>query len=342
MIIGGDLYIFQEKRRGNIVLFSKFIDLCALYDLHKKRSKEYQFSGVPTIDFEDIGTFYKVNKSIDIQFNDEVSNLHNYKIAKFEYKSQVKTGDVFNDVVRGKAYLNKNNNAPNVIFVHGWRMNSTERIENIYHEKMIDLEWNMYYFTLPYHFERKPESSLFSGEYMVSANIQRTVESTQQAVVDLRALIHWIKENKEGSVILIGVSLGGIITNLTALVEPEIDVLTSVFYANRLSYSIWKTNPGKYIKKDLEENGVTYEQLKECWKATEPSQSSPVMKKENVLLISATQDQYVHMEDTSYLWESWGKPTRYLYNCGHAGIVLNKKKIAADTIEFIRKRIIVR
>ncbi len=49
--------------------------------------------------------------------------------------------------------------------------------------------------------------------------------------------------------ILIGISLGGFITNLTSLVEEEIDVLASIFYANRLSYSIWNTIPGKFIRR---------------------------------------------------------------------------------------------
>ncbi len=55
----------------------------------------------------------------------------------------------------------------------------------------------MYYYSLPYHFEREPENSLYSGELMISANIDRTIESTRQAIVDLRALIHWIKANKK-------------------------------------------------------------------------------------------------------------------------------------------------
>ena len=78
---------------------------------------------------------------------------------------------------------------------------------------------------------------------MISANIERTVVASRQAVADLRAFIQWIKSNKSGPVILIGVSLGGFITNLTATLESNIDVLVSVFYANRLSYSIWHTNP---------------------------------------------------------------------------------------------------
>ena len=170
-------------------------------------------------------------------------------LEQFNYKSSVQSGDSRNDSVTGELFLHENENAPHIIFVHGWRMDSNERVKNIFHDHMTSLKWNMYYFTLPYHFERKPDQSLFSGEYMVSANIERTVQATKQAVADLRALIKWIKTNKNGPLILIGISLGGFITNLISLVEEEIDVLASIFYANRLSYSIWNTIPGKFIRR---------------------------------------------------------------------------------------------
>ncbi|HEK9103472.1 TPA: alpha/beta hydrolase [Bacillus pseudomycoides] len=322
------------------MFFSKAIDLCALYDLHRKRSQEFQYSSVSNkyLEIENIQDFYK-SSSVAIQFNMGECDNQNYKVGKFEYESSIKSGISCNDIVTGEAFINKNEDSPNVILVHGWRMDSIDKVKNIFQKMMMDLGWNMYYFTMPYHFNREPGSSLYSGEYMISANVERTVEASQQAVADLRGLIHWLKENKKGQVILIGISLGGFITNLTALVEPQINVLASIFYANRLSYSIWKTNPGKYIKKDLQEHGVTYEDLINHWKITEPSQSAPVINKDNILLISAKNDQYVHIQDTDYLWESWGKPTRYVYNGGHAGIVLNRNKISTDTIQFIRKRI---
>ena len=113
---------------------------------------------------------------------------------------------------------------------------------------------------------------------MVSANIERTVQATRQAVADLRALIKWIKANKNGPLILIGISLGGFITNLTSLVEEEIDVLASIFYANRLSYSIWNTIPVNLLE-DLEHHGVTYDDLIDYWKITEPSQALSKVKR---------------------------------------------------------------
>lgn len=319
---------------------TKYVDKLALYDLHKKRSKVTQYVSFKheAMKHEERENFYNTYAA-NPQFNIKPNEDRTYSSGDFNFRSSISLGDKNNDMVSGEVYLNSNENAPNIIFVHGWRMDSNDRIKNIFHKDMLNLGWNMYYFTLPYHFEREPKESTYSGEFMISANIERTVAASRQAVADLRALIQWIKTNKSGPVILIGVSLGGFITNLTATLESDIDVLVSVFYANRLSYSIWNTNPGMYIKKDLVQNEVTYDVLKEKWEITEPSISKPKMEKDNILLISAKHDQYVHMEDTSYLWESWEKPKRLVYNCGHSGIVLNRKRISKDTISFIRSKI---
>ncbi|MGP7817937.1 alpha/beta hydrolase [Niallia sp. 01092] len=321
------------------MIFSKIIDLYALNQLHKNRSKEFQYSSLSTdiSEVRDRMEFYQTHP-IDIH-----CDIHNedgkYKAGTFKFQSLLPSGDHSNDHLVGDVFLNKNEGAPNVIFVHGWRMNSFDRVKKIFHNRFMKMGWNLYYFPLPYHLKRKPEHSLYSGEYMISANIQRTVQSTRQAVVDLRALIQWIKANKKGPVILIGVSLGGFITNLAATIESQIDALVSVFYANRLSYSIWNTIPGKLIREDLEHHGVNYHDLINYWRITEPCQAMPIMKKDNILLISAKYDQYVHSEDTNYLWESWRKPKRFIYHCGHAGIVLHRKKIATDTISFLQNKI---
>lgn len=327
---------------GINLLLSKLIDYYALHDLHKDRSEENQYYiDSPHIPINiDRETFFEVPASLsDIRLN-ITSTDKGYSIGEFGFESLIPSGDDLNDYVRGEAFLNESESKPNVIFVHGWRMKGFDRVKKIFHNSITNnLGWNMYYYTLPYHLERQPEASLYSGEFMVSANINRTVESTRQAIVDLRALIQWIKNNKQGPVIIIGVSLGGFISNLVATLESEIDALVSIFYSNRLSYSIWNTIPGKYIRQDLESHGVDYNDLVKCWELTEPNQAIPKMNKDNILLISAKHDQYVHIQDADLLWESWGKPTRYVYNCGHAGIVLKRKKIAKDTISFLQNKL---
>lgn len=322
-------------------IISKAIDRFALHILHKTRSKQFQYSAPPAAMSEALEKemFYEAAGPSNVTF-DFHRFCDGYHTGTYSYRSLLASGDPLNDLSAGEVLINPNEEAPNVIFVHGWRMSSFDRIKSMFQKQLTDEQgWNLYYFTLPFHVQRKPEHSSYSGEYMVSADIGRTVQSVRQAVVDLRTLIGWIKANKKGPVIVIGVSLGGFLTNLTALVENRIDAMVSIFYANRLSYSIWNTIPGKYIRADLEHHGVNYGDLVRYWKITEPSQSAPVMHKDRILLISAKNDLYVHIEDADYLWEAWDRPARHVYTCGHAGIVLRGRAIARDALSFVQQKI---
>jgi len=319
---------------------SRIIDTYALMDLHKNKSKTFHFyKGIDTPpSLDEINTFYPVPNIPEITFEQQ-DFCENYRIGKYKYKSEIIDNGTSNDYSMGSYY--KSNTCKqhvSVILVHGWRMNSFSRIFNIYLKQFMEMEYNIYAFTLPYHFERTPETSLYSGEYMVSANVDRTLISIKQAVTDLRALIRYLKGKNE-KVILIGTSLGGFLTNLAGVIEEGIDILVSVLYANSLSFSVWKSIPGKYMKKDFEAHGFTYEELKRYWAILEPSNYKPVVPKENILLISGIYDRYVLREDTDFLWEAWDKPQRILYPCGHSGIAFCKDKIRMDTVEFLRGRI---
>lgn len=318
-------------------LWNRMIDRLALMQLHKVHSVETQFASIPELEGVGRQEFYKANPTslnMSVQYSDAL-----YRTGTYSFQSPIHSEYSVNNIVKGEFLLSANKQgAPNVIFVHGWRMDSLDRSKAIFENRIVDLGWNQYYFTLPYHFDRKPKQSLYSGEFMISANITRTVQSVRQAVVDLRTLIDWLKHNKRGPVFIVGISLGGVITNLAATVEPRIDAVVSIFYANRLAYSIWHTIPGKYIKADLKQHGVTYDELLRHWKITEPGQSKPAMTKDNILLISADHDLYVHREDADDLWESWDQPRRYIYKCGHAGIVLCRKTIAQDTLAFLQEK----
>lgn len=61
-----------------IVHFSKMIDRLALYDLHRKRSKDKHFSAVFTADIDDREEFYSANTadvSIDLNESKKIIGL---------------------------------------------------------------------------------------------------------------------------------------------------------------------------------------------------------------------------------------------------------------------------
>ncbi|MFC4770312.1 alpha/beta hydrolase family protein [Effusibacillus consociatus] len=309
---------------------AKLIDQMGLFLLHLKKSRTSQFyeggEKQVWVDIERTEDFYSFPRLPDVTLQLDSQNLE-YRVGRYFFESEIKSEDPSNNIASGSYYMKETEEEPvHVIFVHGWRMDNLDRIKNIFLKRFMKLGNNMYFVHLPYHFERT-SGGLYSGEYMISANVGRSVASVRQAVIEIRALIKWLKKNYGGKVILIGVSLGGLIANLSAAVEEEIDVLVSVMYANSLSYEVWKTPIGKYTKKDFEQHGFTYEQLKKCWSVLEPSCWQPKVKKENILLISGIHDQYIRKEDSEALWTAWNHPKRFLYPVDIRGLCCIEGKL---------------
>jgi pimeloyl-ACP methyl ester carboxylesterase len=230
---------------------SNLADSYGLYTLHKKYSKNDQFNYMKEEVYalnSDFSKFYNKPALPKIYFEkDKIEN--SYEIGKIEFLSEVENGySNKNSIFHYRKNLVIENNI-NIIFIHGWRADNLNRLSKVFLDSFIERSYNIYNYVLPFHMERSPDTSLYSGEYFVSSDVRRTLKSEQQAVSDIRALISYIKTQKGGKIIIIGLSLGAVTSNLLSEVEQNIDVLISLFYANDLSFTIFETEAGKYIKK---------------------------------------------------------------------------------------------
>lgn len=314
---------------------SEQIDRYSLRQLHKRKSlvSHFKVENMSPVKSDEFSSYFDTPYIPEIKFIQD-KRISNYSVGTFSYDSQIKNN--CNDEVLGYYHRNsKNENSTNVILVHGWRMDDYKYIDSIYLKSFLNSGYSVYHFIMPYHFQRNSNDSIYNGELFVTSDIGRTLLSVKQAVSDLRALIKWLKSNTQGKIILIGVSLGGFLTNLTSAVESDIDILISVFYANSLANAVWNTIPGKYIKDDFIRNSCSYDQLLNHWAVITPSLYQPAVSKSRILLLSAAYDQYISLEDSNELWTKWGNPKRHIYNCGHSGIVLLRNKIRNDSLEFI-------
>ncbi len=75
--------------------------------------------------------------------------------------------------------------------------------------------------SLPYHDTRMPPD-LTRADYIVSANIVRTLEVCRQAVLDARRAIAWLAAQGYDRIGILGTSLGSCLSMLTACHEPLI------------------------------------------------------------------------------------------------------------------------
>jgi hypothetical protein len=320
-------------------VISYFLDEMGLFLLHRKKSKSSQFRKSDRLKYEELMKAYPSPAMPEITFQ-SAHVVGRYEVGAYFYPCQIKGGLQEDPMAAGRYYIPKlpDKEPVHVIVVHGWRSDSIDRVKNIFLDPLTKLGYHLYFVTLPHHMERSSAAD-YSGEYMVSADINRTIQTFRQAVTEIRALIHWLKKHRSGKVVLVGVSLGGLVVNLTSLVEEQIDLLIPIMYANRLSHAIWNTPVGKHIKKDLESHGFTESELQACWAILEPGNGKSQVSKENMLFILGLYDRYVEKQDADRLWEAWDQPKRLLYPCGHAGIVFKREQIAADVAQFIQSRL---
>src|SRR5258708_39622697 len=75
--------------------------------------------------------------------------------------------------------------------------------------------------SLPYHDERMPPE-LHRADYIVSANVARTVQVCRQAVLDARRAIAWLAAQGHDRIGILGTSLGSCLALLTTAHEPLI------------------------------------------------------------------------------------------------------------------------
>ena len=325
-------------------ILSEIADSYGLHELHKKFNENNQFYyGKNEVEkFKgDYSKFYakpSLPKTYFEQENVKGDYIYgDYIKGKLKFLSEVKNGPTnIEAIFHYNICVSEKNKDINVILIHGWK-SDLNRLNSIFSESFISKGYNIYSYVLPFHLERASKSSPY--DCFFSSNVNRTLKSVQQSISDIRALISYIKDKNKGKIIIIGLSIGGAISNLLSEVEENIDLLISLFYGNNFAFSALETDAGKYIKKELLKNNFNSSLLNENWSIINSSLRKPIIDLDKILLVSGKYDKYVLNTDTDKLWENWGKPKRKILKCGHSGIKLCQKSIREETLKFIEERV---
>jgi hypothetical protein len=170
------------------------------------------------------------------------------------------------------------------------------------------------FLVMPFHLRRAPPGS-WSGEYMISGDVVRTAECFQQTVVEVRAILPWLREFSP-AVGLFGMSLGGIIGHLAMTVEP-FDVGVTMLASGNSAGVTWEGRMTRHVKADIERAGIDRSQLEKIWAVTNPTLLARHNKVENLLMMGGRFDEIVPPKFTLELWEALGRPRLRWFPCAH-------------------------
>ena len=142
--------------------------------------------------------------------------------------------------------------------------------------------------SLPYHDQRMPPE-LSRADYIVSANIVRTLQVCREAVLDVRLALWWLRDQGYERLGLLGTSLGSCLSYLTATHEPLVRAQALNHVSPFFGDVVWRGMSTEHVRAGLEGH-VDMEQLRELWRPISPWSYLDRMRDKETLMVYAKYD----------------------------------------------------
>ena len=173
--------------------------------------------------------------------------------------------------------------------------------------------------SLPYHDQRMPQD-LQRADYIVSANIGRTLQVCRQAVLDARRAVHWLAGEGYERIGILGTSLGSCLAMLTAAHEPRITAAALNHISPYFADVVWEGISTAHVHAGLD-GKVDLEYLRRVWLPISPEPYIARMRNKRVLLVYARYDLSFPIRLSRRLVEEFRRrdvPHRvFVLPCGH-------------------------
>jgi hypothetical protein len=142
--------------------------------------------------------------------------------------------------------------------------------------------------SLPYHDQRMPPE-LQRADYIVSANVGRTLQVCRQAVLDARRAIGWLAANGFDSIGILGSSLGSCLSLLTAAHEPLVRVQALNHVSPYFADVVWRGLSTRHVRLGLDGH-IELDLLRTLWKPISPAWYLERLRDRRTLLVYARYD----------------------------------------------------
>jgi predicted acylesterase/phospholipase RssA len=121
---------------------------------------------------------------------------------------------------------------------------------------------------MPYHDLRMPEE-LVRADYMLSANLGRTLHAIRQAVIDARAALDWLQSQGYSRFAILGTSIGSCVALITAAHDARLRVAVQNHVSPYFADVVWRGISTLHVQEGLGGN-ILLEDLREIWMPISP------------------------------------------------------------------------
>ena len=171
---------------------------------------------------------------------------------------------------------------------------------------------------LPYHYSRVPRGH-FNGALALTANLPQNAETMRQAVMEVRQLMDYLRENGCRDFGVIGTSYGGWVGALLSFLEREFRFVTLLQPIADIEHAIWESPASLMISKALLAAGIERGVSRRHAHLTSPLDGKPACEGERVLVIGGKYDTIAPPSVLESLTQIWPGSRFVLVAQGHFG-----------------------
>ncbi len=142
--------------------------------------------------------------------------------------------------------------------------------------------------SLPYHDARMPPE-LTRADYIVSANVVRTVQVCRQAVLDARRAVAWLAAQGYQRIGILGTSLGSCLAMLTAAHEPRIRAQALNHVSPWFADVVWRGLSTRHVRAGFDGH-IDLDTLRALWGPISPFSYLDRATQTRTLLVYARYD----------------------------------------------------
>lgn len=220
-----------------------------------------------------------------------------------------------------------------ILFVHGL-YEDNRRIHDFILNGLRRCGYSVHVTTLPYHYERTPASSQFSGEYFFSANLQRTKGAYCRSCTELYQTYQQLAKRTAGPLYVVGFSMGGTIALGVAAISA---VMQGLFIINPAAHlpSVIKNSPlCLSIRRDLSRAGCDEATVDRVLATFDPYFTpNPVMPTHRIKVAYPLYDEVTSVAQYQSLVNEWKFPHVVTYKAGHMN-TLRLPNLVQDIVEY--------
>ena len=173
--------------------------------------------------------------------------------------------------------------------------------------------------SLPYHDARMPPE-LHRADYIVSANIGRTLQVCRQAVLDARRAVDWLRARGYERIGILGTSLGSCLALLTAAHDRRITAAALNHISPYFADVVWEGLSTAHVREGLD-GALDLALLRDLWMPISPAPYVERMRGKRILLVYARYDHSFPVRLSRELVEDFRcrglAPEVFVLPCGH-------------------------